>query len=376
MKFDVKSGKRFFKVIKDEFKMLPQLLKVYFSTKKSAYYVGCTGMGNLGDEVVFSATVSILKNISIYNIPYVNPQAGKIGRKLLLRNIDYLILGGGTIIKKDANSGYLKVLNNLHKKYPHSKIIVFGAGVADPILAKDVGFPTNILDWSILLNKCSFVAVRGLLSRELLKGKEWSVNKEIHVLHDPALHLLNKTIQSKPKLRKIGLNFCDIIGRIYGQDEQKVEIFVNKLIDHLLKESWEIYLYPTVSSDIEYMKRIINPNLFHQINVYHNFIDVKDSLRFFNEIDVFVGQRLHAVIFSSITYTPFHAIEYESKTSDYLLSLGLEGYSSRTDNLDFQFVVERIDYLYQYLDNEQKKLFELCQIAHAQQKEISLQFPY
>jgi polysaccharide pyruvyl transferase WcaK-like protein len=366
--------KYYFKIIQHEIKMFPRLIGFVFSNKKKAIYVGCTGMRNLGDEVVYSAINKVLCNLFIYKILYSSPKAGKIGRKLFIKEIDYLILGGGTIIKKDLQSGYLKILNDLVVKYPNAKIIVFGAGVADPILARDVGFPTNIEDWSSLLNKCYFIAVRGILSQQILKSKEWAVKNEVYVLHDPAIYYANSSINQKPKIKKIGLNFCDIAGRIYGKDPKIVEKFVNNLITRLIDDSWEIVLYPTVSTDINYMTTIIDKKLLQKISIYYNYTNIQESLSFFNDIDVFIGQRLHSIIFSSITYTPFHAIEYEAKTSDFLLSLGLKGYSSRTDNLNVEVVLDRINYVYSNIDDEQKKLFNLCEKANKELKDISSNF--
>jgi polysaccharide pyruvyl transferase WcaK-like protein len=364
----------YLKIIKHEFQMLPQLIKFFLSNKEKAIYVGCTGMGNLGDEVVFSAIGKILCNLSIYNILYSSPNAGKHGRKLFIKKVDYILLGGGTIIKKNAQSGYLKILNGLIAKYPNAKVVVFGAGVADTTLAKDVGFPTNIEDWSNLLNKCDFIAVRGMLSKQILKSKEWSVKKEVYILHDPAIFFSNDSIDQKPKMKKIGLNFCDIAGRIYGKDTNLVEKFVNDLITNLIDNSWEIILYPTVNSDINYMTNIIDDKLLKKITIYKNYTNVQESLSFFKDIDVFIGQRLHSIVFSSITYTPFHAIEYESKTSDFLFSLGLEGYSSRTDDLKLDVVLNKINYIYQNIEEEQEKLFNLCKKALLQQKDVASKF--
>jgi polysaccharide pyruvyl transferase WcaK-like protein len=361
----------YMRVLKQEFQMLPQLIELIFSSKKKAIYIGCTGMGNLGDEVVYDAINNILDDICLYKILYSSPKAGKIGRKIFVKKVDYLILGGGTIIKKDANSGYLKILKDIRANYPAAKMVVFGAGVADPELAKKVGFPTNVSDWSELLNKCNFIAVRGNLSQQLLKSKEWSIYKDVHVLHDPAIYYAKDKLTIKPKSKKIGLNFCNIAGRIYGQNPKQLEQFANDLIAKLLANSWEIILYPTVDTDINYMLTTIEEKLLNQVTVFRNVTNSKKSLSFFDSIDVFVGQRLHSIIFSSITYTPFHAIEYESKTTDFLISLGLNDYSTRTDNLDVNLVLERINYIYSHIDEEQSKLFELCQNAKNEQKYIS-----
>ena len=44
---------RYLKRIFWELKTLPSILVYQFTNKKRAIYVGCTGMNNLGDEVIF-----------------------------------------------------------------------------------------------------------------------------------------------------------------------------------------------------------------------------------------------------------------------------------------------------------------------------------
>lgn len=361
-------AKYYFEVIKYEIIMLPQLLRYLFSFKKKVLYVGCTGMGNLGDEVVYEATKSLLNQKFIfYKILYSKPNAGKIARKIFVKSPSYIFLGGGTIIKKGIDSGYLKLFVKLHNEYPKAKLIVFGAGVADPILAKEIGFPTDIASWSTILNKCEFIAVRGVFSKSLLETKEWSVHNEVNILHDPALFFAKKNLILKTKTKTIGINFCDILGRIYGGDAKKTEDFANELIRSLLDDHWNIILYPTTVSDLAYMLKIIDKKLLARLEFYEYSSAIKSSLEFFDTIDVFLGQRLHSVIFSSITYTPFHGIEYESKISDYLLTLGLDDYSTRTDSLNLNHVLHKINYLYHNLHDEQKKLFTLCQKARQEQ---------
>ena len=79
----------------------------------------------------------------------------------------------------------------------------FGAGVADPILAKEIGFPTDIVSWSTILNKCEFIAVRGVFSKSLIETKEWSVHNEVNILHDPALFFAKKNLILKTKTKTI-----------------------------------------------------------------------------------------------------------------------------------------------------------------------------
>ncbi len=351
-----------------EFKMLSQGISYVFTGKKRAIYVGCLGMGNLGDEAVYIATKHLLKQkLFLYKVPYQKPFSGKLFRRYFFRPPDYIILGGGTLVLKNAKESFLRIILGYKNKYPKAKLVVFGTGVADPILAKQNGFPTNIEDWRTFFDLCEFVSVRGILSKKLLEDKFEVIKKPIFILHEPTIQFRRTKIIEKSKNKVIGINFCDIVGRIYGQDQEGLGLFFKNLVIALLDQGWTVYLYPTVVSDIKFMKKQLGEELTRKILIYDNHKDLKKSLKFFEEIDVFIGQRLHSIVFSTITYTPFFAIEYESKMSDFLLTLGCKDKTMRTDLLDLGYLLNKIDSLYKNIEEEQKVLFDFCWKASQQQ---------
>lgn len=354
-----------------EFKYVSINFGYFFSKKKKAIYIGCTGHDNLGDEGVLLAIRELLKEkIFLYPISYSKPSSGKYLRRFIIRKPDILILGGGTIIIKSEKESYLKLFSEYHKNFPKAKLIVFGAGVADPIHANNIGFPTNVPDWKSILEKCSFLAVRGHLSKSILKDS-WGINKEINILHDPAIYFKRIELKRKQKKKTIGINFCNILGRIYGLDQNNIEKFAVNIVNRLLLDGWNIYLFPTAKSDVPYMKKVFGSEIVSKIQVHYDYENIENSLTFLENLDVFLGQRLHSVIFAAITYTPFYAIEYESKTSDFLKTLGIHGVSLRTDHLDVEKVLDMINVLYSNIEVEQNKLFKLVNVAHKEQTSIS-----
>ncbi|MGH2665079.1 polysaccharide pyruvyl transferase family protein [Flavobacterium sp.] len=358
----------YIKVIKQEFILFPQLLKYLFSSKKRAIYVGCTGMGNLGDEAILTALENyIADKIVLYEIPYKNPKAGHIARKWFVKNPDLIILGGGTIIKKGKKESYLKIINQQIQLYPDAQLAVLGPGVADEDFAKSFGFTIDTQSWKDFLDACSFVSVRGIQSKKQLE--KWNVSSEINIFHDPAIYYSKKEIIPKSKSKKIGINFAYIGNRIYGENPKLVEQFAKEIVGLLLKDNWSVFLYPTTKSDLDYMLNTIGLKEFKEISIYENYTDINKSLSFIESMDIFLGQRLHSIIFAANTFTPFHAIEYEPKTSDFLLTTGFEGYTSRTDLLDAQKVLNRINTLYESIDQEQQKIAGLMQVAKKEQEQ-------
>ncbi|MFD2698602.1 polysaccharide pyruvyl transferase family protein [Mesonia sediminis] len=346
----------YIEVLRRELKFLPSTITYIFSNKKRAFYVGCTGMQNLGDNAILVAIKkSFESKLNIYEISYNKPSSGRFLRKIM-SSPDFIILGGGTIIRKRRNESYLRILNKMLNRYPNSKLIVLGPGVADPEFAQMINFPVDKVGWRDTLNKATFLSVRGVLSKKELE--KWSVKTNIKVYHDPAIYFTKSEIKLKSKTKKIGLNFANISNRIYGGDQRTIEKFAYKLVERLINTGWEVYLYPTTRQDTEYMLEKIRLKDFKEITVYYNYSNLKKSLSFLESLDVFVGQRLHSIIFSACVGTPFHALEYEPKISDFIYTTGLtSAYKTKVDNLSVDEILLKINHLYSNLDYEQQKLF-------------------
>lgn len=354
--------KHYITVLKHEIIMLPQLFNYLFSAKKKAIYVGCTGMGNLGDEAILMALRHYLApQFFLYEIPYKRPSSGYLLKKIVIKNPDYIILGGGTIIKKTAQESYLNIVIKQMAMYPNAKTAVLGPGVADEDFAKSFGVPIDGLPWKTFLDSSNFVSVRGILSKKQLE--KWQVTNAISIFNDPAIYYVRNEVKSKSKSKKIALNFAYIGNKIYGKNPQLVAQFAKAITERLLKDNWTVFLYPTTTSDLDYMMNTIGLKEFKDIQTYENYTDIESSLSFIESMDIFLGQRLHSIIFAANTCTPFHAIEYEPKTSDFLLTTGFENYTSRTDLLDDEKVFQRINDLYDSIDIEQQKIFRLMQLA-------------
>lgn len=356
----------------DKLNNIYKYLRYIFSNRKRAIYIGCLGHNNLGDDAVFHGIVNMVKNkLTIYDISYAKISSGSFLRKIYFPKPDYIILGGGTIIRKGKNESYLRLLNQFSNKYPNAKCFSLGTGVANPEFAQSIGFPTDIHAWSNFLNQCFFVSVRGPLSKNILKN-EWKIKPNVEILYDPAI-FFDQSLQPKAKKKTIAVNFCDIVGRIHGQNQEEVGRFAKSIVNKLLENGWNIVLYPTTSNDINYMKRVLGNDLVGKVKIYDNFSDLNKSFEFFNTIDLFLGMRLHAIIFSCLTSTPFYAIEYEQKSSDFLKSIEFENFLMKTDNLDDEKVFKELEEIYQNIDELQNQIFNKIKLAKQNQKNTILE---
>ena len=149
------------KILIKELIQIADILAYSFTKKKRALYVGSTKIGNLGDEAVLFPARKLLKHYYVLDVGYQMSFFMRIFIKKIAKSPSLLILGGGTLIKKDAYSGFLNKINKLIDIWPEAKIITFGTGTVDVKLSKLTKFPINFLHWKIFFEKCDKILVRG-----------------------------------------------------------------------------------------------------------------------------------------------------------------------------------------------------------------------
>lgn len=354
-----------FKKIKSELKYLPKNINYLTTKKKRIIYIGCTGMQNLGDESILLAIKEIFKDeYFIYEISYNEPTSGSLIRNIFFQSPNCIMLGGGTIIKKGPKESYLKLFLAFKNQWENAKSIAFGPGVADINLALSVGFPTDTTAWVKILNRFDKISVRGPISRDSLY--HWGVDKKISISGDPTVFYARKNLIRKPKKKLIGVNFADIKSRIYGLNNQNIESFGRSLLKLLHEDGWSVFLFPTTSSDEEYMRNKVFINQTDSLKIFQ-LNQLSKALDFIESLDLFVGQRLHSIIFASTVYTPFFAIEYEHKTSDFLRSININNDNiMRTDNLDAKIAFDKINLIYNDLEHHQEILYKNVQALKTQ----------
>jgi polysaccharide pyruvyl transferase WcaK-like protein len=351
---------------------MPKLIQYQLSARKKGIYVGCKDMNNLGDETVYHAIKHLFAD-SLFLFP-VSYKHRDVSLALIkrLKTPDVILLGGGTLISRGPTEGYLKLLLQVIGHFKNSKLLIFGTGVSEPQLALQAGIPTDVSAWTSVLNTSVGIGVRGNLSKKFLL--EWNVKREVVVVGDPAIYLGRDLLVRKQKRKKIAVNFCNILGRIHGLDSAPVEQFGRELFRLLLEQEWDIYLFPMASSDNEYMQEKMLVEDVSKVTSFPLTNNSTKALDFLESMDFFVGMRLHAIAFAVNACTPFYAIEYHSKTFDYLEMMGLDKYSIRTDELNAQFVVEQINKLYIDNSNHQDIIFNQLQQRKTQLQTAANQF--
>lgn len=354
--------------IKNELTFLPSYFRILLTRKKRVVYVGCTGMDNLGDEAILEAIKLMFKDtFEFLEIVYANPNKGKMLQRIL-PSPDFIILGGGTIIKKGENESYLRILKMKISQWPKSKLLVIGPGVVDPQFAEYIGFPVDTIAWNKVLNKAFFLSVRGIHSRsELIK---WGIQNEIKILHDPVVFFTKDSIIIKNPKKRIGINFACIGDRIYGRDTKQVKRFALQFVQELLNQKWEVILFPTTRSDISYMLDEIGLKKFKDIKIYEHYNNLNESMSMLESFDLLVGQRLHSIIFAATVGTPFIALSYEPKTLDFLDTIAMKSYDFRVDKLNCNEILGKVNHIYNHLENEQELLHKKMTRAKREQLQV------
>jgi len=346
------------KKLNNQLIQIADIIAYSFTNKKRALYVGSTKIYNLGDEAVLFTARKLLKQYYLLDVGY---QMGFIMRffiKKIAKHPSLIILGGGTLIKKDTSSGFLRKINKLMNIWPGAKIITFGTGTVDVKLAELTQFPINFSDWKIFFEKCDHILVRGPLTKKFIQ--KLNISKQASVIGDPAIYYIKDTPKFIRKRKKIGLNFANYAGRMYGQAEHKLKSFVARIIEKLVIDNWDIIFFSTCSVD----KLYISDYLLKDTKFQYKYIEtnsINQTLDLIYSFDIVLAQRLHCLIFSDCTFTPSIPIISELKFLDYYETIGLKRNSFRIDLLNEQIVYNEIKRIYENLENESQTVYDYMQ---------------
>lgn len=250
-----------------------------------------------------------------------------------LRKCDVLIIGGGGIVNKintysgfhffkifDPKGKYL-FLTSLFTKLRRKKVVFYGVGMTS-IPDRMVAFLMKIT-----LKKVDLLSVREKVSYNMVK--KYAPNKEVIVMHDPALNYDYEITQAQKKELQnyfnLQENYIIISTRsVYDSDiTQNVKYLIIKLIKNLLEDypQFKIVILPVsmhpekilendylISKDI--YKAFPDNEKIVLINKYFHPSQVRRILEFSKLI---IMTRLHGVILSYDFQVPTVILAYDNK---------------------------------------------------------------
>ncbi len=298
----------------------------------SGYY----GFNNLGDEAVLAGITSLLKNkkeelkITVLS---ANPQktaqlyeVNAVSRTSLvqilaaLAEADLFISGGGSLLQDVTGSFSVPYYLGLAwlAKMQNTKTVYYAQGAG----------PLNKW-WSqkltaLTLNRFELLGVRDQSSKKLLE--EIGVKKEIELTVDPVFALydpLNNVRQQIKGKIEVGISV-----RPWSVD------YISELaagLNYFARDkNVKFILFPMHQGADEKISRELKNSLKAESEICELPSGPEEALKEFSQLDLFVGVRLHSLIFSLLNQIPLLALSYDPKIEglmtelDYLPLIKLE----------------------------------------------------
>ena len=279
--------------------------------KERITYVGALGHENVGDEALYKINRRVFESYEL--VPSLRRQLSGI-----------TLLGGGTLIPEWT----VLVLPNTYN-------YAFGVGVKNPSFFEK-SLPLYIHSITIEQTKrfnFRLFGVRGYTSKKTLA--QWGIESE--VVGDPCL-LFEPTRYDKREDNRIAINVGRSLGYIWGGDEERVLEETIRLCKSLIADHYHPVLVPFWIEDVPYIQRISS---LLDIEVFADWANTQKLLDFIASCHILVGEKLHSLVFSAATNTPFVSIEYRPKCQDFAESVGFGGYNIRTSEM----TAKRVDVL-------------------------------
>lgn len=313
-------------------------------------YIGWLGHENLGDEVIYGAFKLLFNKHKVLPFEYSNKLESF--EKIRGRGVfNAVCLGGGTLIHPYGGET-IKAFRIALVKYKMS--FIFGTGVEDPSFRdRSYNKSNSFKEWVECLNKAYYIGVRGPLSKKILNENGFN---NVEVVGDLAISNSSERIKAKKKAKILGLNFGVTDNKIWG-DGESVLNFIVKFAKIMINKGWQLKIISANKRDESHVKEAIK-RIGKQISVYSEYSSMEGAMGFFEDCDIFVGERLHSVILAMCAYTPSIMLEYNPKCLDFMASMELEEFSMRTDSLSLDKVIYCIDKIQDNIEFYQGKIFD------------------
>lgn len=284
-------------------------MKTLLKYHPSVFY-GFVGYRNLGDEAIWEASETLFNELDL--VAYKKPRF-KFAKTLLnYKRKKCAILGGGTLIganKDDGSNGFrddFQIISNNAKSS-----IVFGTGVGT--FAEEP--PEWLRAWKPILENCNYVGVRGPRSQTRLK----KIGVESEILGDTACQWVGHPLKAARKQKKLGINIGATKGLITDQGFDNYVSFLRQRI----QEKWDLIFFVINPDDLTItQKMILSLGITAEIRTaYEKTMIYLSSLE---DIDYFIGTRLHSVILAMTKPIPSLMLGYADKAHDFMESVGME----------------------------------------------------
>lgn len=298
------------------------------SRPKLAYVGGWLGKRNLGDETLLAACQTLLPQFEI-----VHYDGGRFSHEWLHREKQLRggILGGGTLIAQSRL--WFECLRRFEDlQVPFG---VMGTGVADNHFWPD---EPGLDQWKPLLEKCSFLGVRGPISARVLS--ESALQKSVEIVGDPVLVFAGSESDEYGGDKTLGINLGTADQRMWGSEVRLLDE-LEKLARRSIADGWRVSVFVVWQKDRKIAAELVR-RIGKSTILWECFSDHKAFIRRTSRMAVFVGMKLHASVLAICAGTPTIMLEYRTKCRDFMESINQQAHCVRTDCVDGEDLWERV----------------------------------
>lgn len=319
--------------------------------------IGYYGSNNAGDEILLEATINLLNSVYISpNITAITYSVQNTKEKHNINGIsrnkyfqivkgikeaDIVVGGGGSMLQNVTSNRsliyYLTILKLA--KLMGKKVVLLGNGIG-PLESK---FATWIT--MRVLKSLDAIVLRAEDSFNLLK----SFNVDNIYLGNDLAFTLELEGEAKKNPKKILINL-----RKWFYEDEFIHNIV-KFIKYLDNSGFDIYLVPFQQGNDDLILKEVQDRLDCQ-NVY--FLDALDHYSLIDEIStaqLFIGMRLHGLVFSSICNTPFIGLSYDPKVSIFAKEQE-QVYFDDLNKITYELLVDEFNNVYSNIEDYRSKL--------------------
>jgi hypothetical protein len=296
--------------------------------KKKINYIGWVGNNNLGDEALYSVSQYLLsdyelkiydsyRHLFLLNSPFFQSV------KDMHSNIS--VFGGGTLLPDDIT--WVK---------PAKYNYLFGAAMKDPSFPSKFDSFDKVTFERLKIFNFRLVGVRDNFSKASLAN----FGIESEVIGDPVLWLRPRVDLKRDPL-KVGINVgCD--GFLWGGKQDRVVQEMVHVCKILKENGYTPISIPFSEQDVKYSLRLSKKA---GIEIFEEWSNLQSIVDLIAKCQLLIGQRLHSLVISSATYTPFVCLEYRPKCSAFAETVGFLEYCIRTDRVSAKKVMQKFNFL-------------------------------
>ncbi|MGH2597660.1 MAG: polysaccharide pyruvyl transferase family protein [Actinomycetota bacterium] len=315
---------------------LTKQLRLAFPPRNRIAYQGWVGHSNMGDEAIFDVCRHAFPEHRLVSVPggFSFDRAVRLSRSPIIRAG---LLGGGTLI---GRPGHRRPVERWLAAYPDLRAFALGVGALDPDFERRIdGFDVwdGLRAWRELLERFRIVTVRGPRSQEILAA----AGIRSTVVGDPGLLVATGGEKHVVQERLLGIN-VGVSSRLSDIDwnEALAELgrFARIMIDH----GWRLRLVPVWTGDVPHVHELAR-SIGRGVDVVEHWDQLPRLLEAISECEVFVGIKLHSVVFASAFGVPSLMLVYEPKGLDFQRSIDREPYSVALAGVQAHDIVDRVE---------------------------------